>query len=61
MLSLLNFSNSSKLEEFNLKDIEVPVNGEGEDLFKWAHVRKFLGIKDIWTSLNGLEKCEILT
>ena len=29
--------------------------------FKRAHIGKFLGIEDIPTSLNGLEKCEILT
>ena len=61
MPSLLNFSNSSKFEEFNLKDIEVLVNGEGQHWFKQTHDGKFLEIKDNRTLLNVLEKCEILT
>ena len=63
MSSLLNVSHvaSRKPEEFSLKDIEVFVDSEEENWFKWAHVRKLLGIKDVRTSLNGLEKCEILT
>ena len=59
---MLNASNvSNKSEEFSLKDIEVLVDSEEQNWFKQAHVRKFLGIEDIRTSLNGLEKCEILT
>ena len=63
MSSLLNISDdaSRKPEEFSLKDIEVFVDSEEQNWFKRAHVGKFLGIEDIWTSLNGLEKCEILT
>ena len=62
MSSLLNVSNdSSKPEEFRLKDIEVFVDSVEQNWFKRTHVGKFLGIEDIWTSLNGHEKCEILT
>ena len=62
MSSLLNVSNgSSKPEEFSLKYIEVFVNSKEQNLFKRAHVRKCLEIGDIRTSLNGLEKCEMLT
>ena len=63
MSSVLNVSDdaSRKPEKFSLKDIEVFVDSEEQNWFKRAHVGKFLGIKDIWTSLNGLEKCEIFT
>ena len=62
MSSLLNTSNdNSKPEEFSIKYIEVFVDSEEQNWFKKAHVEKFLGIEDIQTSLNGLEKCEILT
>ena len=62
MSSLLNVSNSSnRSEEFSLQDIGVFVDCEEQNWFKRAHVGKFLGIEDIQTSLNGLEKCEILT
>ena len=58
MSSLLNVSNdaSRKSEEFSLKDTEVFVDSEEKKWFKWAHVGKFLGIENIQTSLNGLEK-----
>ena len=60
--SLLNVSNdTSKPEEFSLKDIEVFVDSEKQNWFRRAHVGKFLGIEGIWTSLNGLENCEIHT
>ena len=60
MFSLLNVSNaSSKLEEFNLNDIEVVVDSEEQNLFKRTHFRKFLGLKHIDTSLEGLDKCEM--
>ena len=60
--SFLNLSNtSSKSEDFNLKDIEVLVDSEEQNWFKRAPIGKSLGIEDIKTSLNGLEKCEILT
>ena len=60
--SVLNVSNdSSKFEGFSLKDIEVFVDSEEQNWFKGAHGEKFWGIEDIRTSLNGLEKCEILT
>ena len=62
MSFLLNVSNgSSRPEEFGLKDIEVFVDSEKQNWFKRAHVGKILGIGDIGTSLNGLEKWEMLT
>ena len=62
MSSLLNVSNASnKPEEFSLKDIEVFVDSREQNWFKRAHVGKFLGIEYIRTSLNDLEKCEILS
>ena len=62
MSSVLNVSNAnSKLEEFSIKDIEMLVDSEEQNWFKRAHVGKFLGPEDIRTSLNGLEKCEMLT
>ena len=60
--SLLNVSNdSSKSEEFSLNDIEVLVDNKEQNWFKRADVGKFLGIEDIWTSLNSLEKCKMIT
>ena len=61
--SLLNVSNdaSRKSEEFSLKDIGVFIDSEEQKWFKRAHVGKFLGIEDIATSLNDLEKREIHT
>ena len=62
MSSVLNVSNAnSKLEEFSIKDIEMLVDSKDQNWFKRAHVGKFLGPEDIRTSLNGLEKCEMLT
>ena len=62
MSSLLNVSNdSNKPEEFNLKDIEVFVDSEEQNWFKRVHLGKLLGIEDVRTSLNGLERREILT
>ena len=60
---MLNVSNDTgrKFEEFSLKDIEVFVDSEEQNWFKRALVGKFLGIEDIRTSLNGLERCEIRT
>ena len=60
---LLNVSNdaSRKPEKFCPKDNKVFVDSEEQNWFKRAHAGKFLGIEDIRTSLNGLEKCEILT
>ena len=59
---LLNVSNdaSRKPEEFSSKDIDVFVDIEEQNWFKEAHAGKFLGIEDIRTSLNDLEKCEML-
>ena len=48
MSCVLNVSNdSSKPEEFILKDIEVFVGSKEQDWFKRAHVGKFLGLEDI--------------
>ena len=58
----MNVSNdSSKPEEFSFKDIEVFVDSDEQNWFERAHVGKFLGIEDIQKSLNGLEKCRILS
>ena len=63
MSSVLNVSNGgSKPEEFSLEDIDVFEDSKEQNWFKRTHVGKFLGLEDIWTSLNDLEKCcEILT
>ena len=62
MSSLLNVSNASrKPKEFSIKDIEMLVDIEDQNWYKRAHVGKFLEIEDIRTSLNDLEKCEMLT
>ena len=59
MSSLLNFPNvSSKSEEFSLKDIEVLVDREEGNWFKWTHVGKILCLKYIDMSVWGLDKCE---
>ena len=62
MSSLLNVSNdaSGRPEEFSLMNIEVFVDSEEQNWFKRAHMGKFLGIENIRTSLNDIEKCEIL-
>ena len=61
--SLLNVSNdaSSRSEELSVKDINVIVDNEEQNWLKRTHVGKFLLLEDIRTSLNGLEKCEMLT
>ena len=57
MSSVLNVSNdSSKPEEFSLKDIGVFVDSKEQNWFKRAHVGKFLGLEDIQISLNSLEE-----
>ena len=62
MSSVLNISNAnSKPEEFSLNDIEMLVDSEEQNWIKRAHVAKSLGLKNIRTSLNDLDKCEILT
>ena len=60
--SLLNVSNdaSSRPEELSLKDIDVFVDNEEQNWLKRTHVGKLLLLEDR-TSLNGLEKCEMLT
>ena len=61
MFSLLNVSNvNNKPEEFSVKDIEVFLDSEEQNWLKQAHLGKFLGMENIRTSLNGLEKCEML-
>ena len=56
MSSLLSVSNSSsKLREFNLNDIEVLVDSEEQNWFKRANVGKFLGLKKILMSVEGLD------
>ena len=55
MSSLLNVSNSNKYEEFNLRDIEILVNGEGQHWFKQPHVGKFLGFAKILMSVERLD------
>ena len=62
MSSVLNVSNAnSKSEEFSLKDIEMLVDSEEQNWFKRTHVGIYLEIENIRTSLNDLEKCEMLT
>ena len=62
MSAVLNVSNdSSKPQEFSMKNIEMLVDSEEQNWFKRAHVGRILGIEDIRTSFNGLEKCEMLT
>ena len=61
MSSLLNVCVSSESEEFSLKYIEVLVDSRDQNWFKRVHVGTFLGIENIRTSVNDLEKCEMLT
>ena len=57
MSSVLNVSNdSSKSQELSIKDIEMLVDSEEQNWFKRSHAGTFLGLEDIRTSLNGLEK-----
>ena len=56
----MNTSNdNSKPEEFNLNDIEVLVDSEGENWFKRAQVGKFLGLAKILMSVEGLDAQEM--
>ena len=60
--SALNVSNTnSKPEELTIKDIEMLVDSQEQNLFKRAHVGKFLGLSHIDTSVESLDKCEMLT
>ena len=62
MSSLLNVSNdSSRPREFRFKGIEVFVDSGEQNWFKRAHMGKYLEIEHIRTSLNDLEKREIIT
>ena len=63
MSSVLNVSNdaSRKPEDFSLKDIEVFVDSEEQNWFKWAHLGKYLGLRHISKSAESLNKCERLT
>ena len=54
MSSLLNVSNVSKSEEFNLKGIEVLVDSKVRNWFKRAHVGKFLRLLHIHLSTARL-------
>ena len=61
MSSVLNVSNASgKSEEYSIKDIEMLVDSKEKNWFKWAQVGKFLGLKHIDTSIEGLDKYEML-
>ena len=52
---LLNVSNdSSKSEEFNLNDIEVPADNKEQNWFKRAYIGRYLGIARIITSTSKL-------
>ena len=62
MSFVLNVSNdNSNPNEFCINDIEVSVDSKKRNWLKRTHVGKFLGIENIRTSLNDLDKCEILT
>ena len=57
MSSLLHVSNdSSKPEEFSLKDIEGIVDSEEQNWFKRAHIGQYLGIGRIITSTSKLSE-----
>ena len=57
MSSLLNVSNdSSKPEEFSLKDIEVLADNKEQNWFKRAHIGRYLGIARTTTSTSKLPK-----
>ena len=60
MSSVLNVSNGSKPKEFSFNSIEMLVDSEEQNWFKSAYVGKFSGLENIRTSLNDLDKCEIL-
>ena len=53
-LSLLSTSGRSKSEKFNLKDIEVLVDGKEQHWFKRAHIGQYLAIARIITSTTKL-------
>ena len=60
MSSLLSVSNTSnEYEEFSLKDIEVLVDSDGENWFKGAHIRRYLGLAKILMSVEGLDTQEM--
>ena len=60
MSSVLKVSNSSSESgEFNLNNIEVFIDSEEQNWFKWAHVGKLLGLNHNDTSVEGLDKCEM--
>ena len=54
MSSLLNVSNGSKSEEFNLKDIGVRIDNKEQNWFKRAHIGRYLGIARIITTATKL-------
>ena len=54
MSSVLNVSNdSSKPQEFSIKDIEMLVDNKKQNWFKRAHVGKFLGLVHIHNDKAG--------
>ena len=58
MSFVLNVSNdNSNPNEFCINDIEVSVDSKKRNWLKRTHVGKFLGIENIRTSLNDLDKC----
>ena len=62
MSSVINVSNAnSKPEKFSLKDIKLFLDSKEQNWVKRTHVGRFLGIENIRTSLNDLEKYEMLT
>ena len=62
MSSVSNVSeDNSRSEEFSLKNIEELVDSEGQNWFKKAYVRKFLGLRYTDTSVGSLDKCEMLS
>ena len=61
MSSQLSSISSSRFDELNLEDIKMFVNGKKQHWFKRGYAGKSFGMDDIQTSLNGLEKYEMLT
>ena len=59
---MLNICNAnSKPKEFTIKDVEKIKDSHQQNWFKRVHVGKCLGLKHTDTSVEGLDKCEMLT
>ena len=65
---ILNFCKKFATNKMSLQlvsdlsnEIETIVDVDGNPWFKRAHVGKFLGLKQIYTSVEGLDKCEMPT